>query len=74
MPLLVSPNLLRKYGVGQIDVAYYNRGVIYIKEIKSRDNMSKKQLVRLKGSATLLGYIFDCPVMLENIIVNSKKY
>lgn len=58
--LLVSSQLLRRRGMGQIDVAWLNKGNVFIAECKSGNSiLSFKQKARLRQSLFFLGCLFE---------------
>jgi len=60
IPLLVSSQLLRRRGMGQIDVACLRRDRLIVAECKSGQSiLSNKQRRRLGHSLFFLGCIFD---------------
>ena len=58
--LLISSRLMRSYRAGQVDLAYIEKGIVHLVEVKSSDfgiqNYQTKQYRRLKNSATLIGH------------------
>jgi hypothetical protein len=69
VPLLIDPYVLRKRGVGQVDLAriIFGQNYKYIEllEVKSGAEVSIKQNKRLRGSADLVGEVFQLPVRLH---------
>ena len=77
MPILISPLLLRRIGLGQIDISYFvprgpKRGV-YLVEVKSSLRLSSKQKLRLKKAQSYLATIFNCPVQTALFFPHSKS-
>ncbi len=69
IPLLVSPNLLRSIGVGQVDIASFKQEVngefvIKLYEIKNSIAIKAVQKRRLEQAAHYLSSIFDLNVQL----------
>ena len=69
IPLLVSPLLLRSYGLGQIDLAIFEKNeLVKIFEVKSSiPVVSVSQNKRIKKAAEFIGLIFSAAVVLEII-------
>ena len=67
IPLLVSPLLLRSYGLGQIDLALFEKNdLVKIFEIKSSiPAVSLNQRKRIKKAAEFIGLIFSAAVILD---------
>lgn len=65
--LLVEPALLRRRGLGQVDVAVIVAGKIILFEVKSASALyfSLKQRLRLKASANFLSLLLARPVQLK---------
>ena len=64
-PVLVSSQLLRSYNCGQIDVAYWHQGVLYICEVKCSGTVSAKQKVRLYRSANFISKLLGVTVKIQ---------
>ena len=59
IPLLIEPNVLRKRGLGQIDLSIINKDKIILYECKSHVfNVQQNQLKRLRSSLKFLCTIF----------------
>ncbi|MBG08659.1 MAG: hypothetical protein CME68_07865 [Halobacteriovoraceae bacterium] len=71
VPVLVSQDLLRKRGLGQVDVCFFKkeRGRIILKliEVKSSPHtfFSQKQRRRLLGACSFLSKVFNVPSSLS---------
>ena len=63
-PLLISSNLLRKLGAGQIDISTISKEGIQIIEEKHSKMLSHKQYKKLRKSSLLLASIFELPIKL----------
>lgn len=65
--LLVEPALLRRRGLGQVDVAVLVAGRIIISEVKSAPPIyfSLKQRLRLRASANFLGLLLGRSAQLK---------
>ena len=67
IPVLVSQDLLRKRGLGQVDLCFfkkeYGRVSLSVVEVKSSSYpfLSKKQRRRLLGACSFLSKIFNVP-------------
>lgn len=57
-PVLVSANLLRKKGLGQIDLAILKEDKVLLWEIKNSPYLSLAQKSRLLKSAQFLAFVF----------------
>lgn len=70
-PLLISSQLLRRLGCGQIDISYVSNNELVIVESKSSgvgvSSMGKVQLKRLERSVALLSSLLSMPVKLKII-------
>jgi hypothetical protein len=71
-PILVPANLLRKKGMGQIDLAFYDsrRQIIIVYEIKSSGRLTHTQKKRIFESSKYLAQIFDRVVQCELVVVS----
>ena len=59
IPLLVSSHLLRKRGMGQIDISWIDKDYLFVAECKSGESiLSFKQKKRLKSSLFFLTSLF----------------
>jgi len=71
IPVLISSQLLRRYGCGQVDISFIDRGELYLIESKSSMvgvlQAQSKQLQRLRRSALFLESLLDTPVHLKFI-------
>ncbi len=65
VPLLISAKFLRSRQCGQIDIAYYYKGIIYLVEVKSSLRYSRRQQIRLHRAARLLSTLFNRPIILK---------
>jgi hypothetical protein len=65
--LLVSPLFLRDQGLGQIDLAVWEKGEIRVFEIKSQHQPNIRQLTRLRKACHFLGLLFEATSRLEVI-------
>lgn len=63
----MSPLLLRSYGLGQIDLAVFEKNdLVKIYEIKSSiPVLSMNQSKRIKKAADFIGHIFSAAVIIE---------
>lgn len=70
IPLLISSQILRRKGCGQIDLAYYDtlQDNVILCEIKTSPRMSSKQWMRLRRSANVLGILMNKAVILRWIV------
>jgi len=76
LPLLVSPQLLRARGLGQVDVArmikQYGGWVIEVGEVKSSlvgsESMLRNQMNRLRNSQYFLSGLFGAPSRFIEIV------
>lgn len=70
-PVLISSALLRRFNCGQVDMAYIEKGVLYLVESKSSvigvQSMRNVQYSRLKRSVALLSALLNYPVQLKII-------
>lgn len=70
-PVLISSKLLRKYGCGQVDIAYVEYGVINLVELKSSQigvkNYFSQQYQRMMRTAKLITHLIRIPVKLKLI-------
>ena len=64
-PLLIDPTLLRSFGLGQIDLAFFQKNKIVIVEVKGKAYPSKKQYMRIYKAAHWLGDLFKCSAQIE---------
>lgn len=64
-PVLISSQLLRSYRCGQIDVAYWYHGVLYICEVKCSGTVIAKQKARLYRSANFISKLLGVPVKIQ---------
>lgn len=64
-PVLISSQLLRNYNCGQVDVAYWYRGVLYISEAKYSGKVKPKQKTRLYQSANFLAQLMNVTVKIQ---------
>ena len=61
VPVLVSPKFLRKYQLGQIDIALFQNKQIILYEVKlSSEFLGAVQKQRLKNSLDFLCSLLDC--------------
>jgi len=67
VPVLISPEFLRSFGAGQIDVCVFDKllNIFTIYECKSGGFINNSQKSRLKKSATLISSIFNRSVTLK---------
>lgn len=65
IPVLISSQLLRRYGCGQIDIAFWNCGVLYLIEVKYTARISFEQKYRIRRSANLLSELLQVPVKIQ---------
>lgn len=70
IPFIIWPQVLRDYGVGQLDIIRYIRGKIEVIEVKSSGVIAPKQLKRLKNSCQLLAILLDKNVELKLVSTN----
>ena len=63
-PVLVSNQLLKKMGAGQIDLAFVKADTLYVLELKQSGIISAQQQIRLKKSAKLLGMATNYKIVL----------
>ena len=64
--LLISPQFLRERNCGQIDLSFFHKNILYLLELKSSPSkINYIQKRRLENSATLLGELFNCPVLIK---------
>ena len=68
VPLLICPHLLRKKGLGQIDIARYYRGEVQIFEAKQSLRISTKQKMRLKRAGLFISMVFKTNVVTRLLI------
>ena len=79
VPLLISPQLLRALGCGQIDLAKFeNKSSILVREVKTNIKnifcaKMNKQEQRLKQSCELLAKLFNVTVDFNYWVVNEKN-
>lgn len=70
-PVLISSQLLRRYGCGQVDVSYIKNHLLYLVEVKSSEvgvsNYFTKQYIRMLHSAKLLTSLIQMPIKLKII-------
>jgi hypothetical protein len=70
-PVLISPQFLRRYGCGQIDVSFVKDNTLYLVEVKSSEvgvsNYFTKQYLRMLRSAKLLTSLLQMPIKLKII-------
>ncbi|MCE3014175.1 MAG: hypothetical protein LW878_14035, partial [Proteobacteria bacterium] len=69
LPLLVCPQLLRARGMGQVDLARWERRnkIVRVREVKSRPEFyGEKQRRRLKESVRFLSLLFKSAGLLES--------
>ena len=69
-PLLVDPTLLRSFGLGQVDLAFFQREKIVIVEVKGRAHPNNKQYMRIYRTAHWLGELFKCSVKVETYMLS----
>ena len=66
VPVLISPLLLRKFGAGQVDLAYLDEEKIVLVEIKKNwQYFSSVQRQRLQQSQQLIAHVFEKDVVLR---------
>ena len=69
IPLLLSSQLLRSWGLGQVDLARLLRRkgewLIELNEVKDGGILSQQQRKRLKKTSIFVGLLFNCPVVLS---------
>lgn len=69
IPLLISPQLLRSMGCGQIDLARWENSqtikILEVKGSKQEGEISAFQHSRLKKSANFLGELLESTVIIE---------
>lgn len=75
VPFLISPMLLRRRGLGQIDVCYWRKNKIIAAECKLGEGfITSQQKDRLKHSIHFLGNIFNCSVELKLVYGFAKSF
>ena len=77
VPLLLSPLVLRSYNLGQVDLAVIKdvcgEKLIVCYEIKKYMGITKRQIRRVKRSATFLSHLINLPAVTR-LIVESKNF
>ena len=69
-PLLIDPTLLRSFGLGQIDLAFFKENKLIIAEVKGKVDPSQRQYMRIYRSAHWLGDLFKCSVQVETYMAS----
>ena len=70
-PVLISSQLLRRYGCGQVDVSYIKDHLLFLIEVKSSEigvsSYFTKQYLRMLRTAKLLSSLLQMPIKLKII-------
>lgn len=64
-PVLISAEVLRSRGAGQVDLCYLHDDQLNLVECKNGGYLSPKQHTRLKDSGAILGNILDKSVFIK---------
>lgn len=64
-PVLISAEVLRSRGAGQVDLCYLHEDQLSVVECKNGGHVSQRQYIRLKNSGEILGNILDKSVFIK---------
>jgi hypothetical protein len=76
-PVLVSSQWLRSYQAGQLDVCYWNKGILVLNEVKYSGRLTSGQRSRIIRSAKLLGAVLSVPVQIQlvkKVLPNAVRF
>lgn len=67
IPVLLSSTVLRSFGCGQVDIAFYKNSLTLIEIKSSHSNLSYSQRYRLKQTQEFCTQVFNCDIELALI-------
>jgi hypothetical protein len=75
VPILISPLLLRRRGLGQIDLCYISKDIIVAAECKRGEGwVSPNQKKRLMDSIKFMSFLFNKRIRLELLYGFAKSF